>query len=71
MSIDYSVSEVVKEYATTVTNLLPRGYNEAELEAAMKLAFTALNAVTVGKWNQIMSKSSWYYPPFHSSGQHY
>jgi hypothetical protein len=46
------VSKVVTDYGTTVTSLLPHDYSKAELEAAMKLVFTAWNAVTIDNWNQ-------------------
>lgn len=52
MSIDYSASKVMTDCGTKVTHFLPHDHSKAELEAAMKLVFTALNAVTIDHWNQ-------------------
>jgi hypothetical protein len=52
MSIDHSVSKVAGDVVTTVTNLLPSDYSEAESEGGAKLEFAAWDAVTIDNWNQ-------------------
>lgn len=52
MSVDYSVSKVITDYGSTMTNQLPVDYNKAELEAAMSLVVIAWNVVTVDSWHQ-------------------